>query len=230
LNSNLATETALFKSTVTKLNSAVNRNNGVLATINDNIGSIDKSIAGYNTDRALNGLAIPGGVFMIAVGKITDFVTAGASTPLVVGGVAVLAAGIGGEVASAETLKNLYEEKSGLLQQRSTLTAEVNLASGICSGYKQLATQVTSAMQAVTQMNNAWQSLGSNIGNMLQQLQRGIVSPDVLRGLFLDASNNLIPAITSDISIIKRQMKEIKYLNSGSVKLRDYVLSIAKAV
>jgi non-hemolytic enterotoxin B/C len=229
LNSNLGTDTASFNSTVTRLNSAVNGDNGVLATINDNIDSIDKSIAGCIAGTALSGLAIAGGVFMIAVGGITDFITAGASTPLVVGGVAVLAAGIGGEVASAVTLKNLYAEKSDLLQQKSTLTAEVNLASGICSGYKQLATQATSAMLAVTQMNNAWQSLGSDIGNMSQDLQKGIVSPDVLRGLFLAASNNLIPTINTDITIIKNQMEGIKQLNSGSVKLGDYVQSIASA-
>ena len=229
LNSNLGTDSGSFNSTVTKLNAAVSGDNGVLTKINDNINSIDKSIGGCIAGTALSGLAIAGGVFMIAVGGITDFVTAGASTPLVIGGVAVLAAGIGGEVASAITLNNLYNKKSDLLKQKSTLISEVNLASGISSGYLQFAAQATNAMQAVTQMDNAWQSLGSDLGNMAQDLQKGILAPDVLRTLFLTASNNLIPTINTDITLIKFQIEGIRESNSGNVNLGDYVTNLAKA-
>jgi hypothetical protein len=230
LNSNLGTDSGSFNSTVAKLNAAVSGDNGVLTTINDDLNSIDKSIGGCIAGTASSGLAIAGGGFMIAVGGITDFVIAGASTPLVIGGVAVLTVGIGGEVALATTLNNLYNQKSDLLKQKSTLISEVNLALGISSGYLQFAAQVTNAMQAIIQMNNAWQSLGSDLSNMIQDLQNGNLAPDVLRNLLLTASNNLIPTINTDITLIKSQMEGIYESNSGNENLGDYVTNLAKVV
>jgi hypothetical protein len=225
----LGADAAFFASNVSKLNSAVNGDNGVLDTINDNLSTVDKEIAGCIAGTALSGLAILGGVFMIAVGGITDFITAGASTPLVMGGVAVLAIGIAGEVASAITLKNFYDQKASLLTQKSNLIAEVNLATGISSGYNQLSMQVKNAMTAVTQMSSAWTSLGADMGNMVTDLQKGIMAPDVLRTLFLTASNNLIPTVNTDITLIKSQMEGVRAVNAGSENLGDYVMSVVKA-
>ncbi len=227
LNTNLGTDSGSFAATVSALNSAVNGDNGVLAGITGDLSKIDSQIAGAIAGTALSALAIVGGVFMIAVGGITDFVTAGASTPLVIGGVAVLAAGIGGEVASAITLSNLYGEKSSLLQQQSTLTAEVNLASGISGAYAQLFNQAGAAMGAATQMQNAWSALSGDIGTMANDLRTGISSTAAVRTLFLTAAQNTVPTILSDISTIKAQMAGVTTSNSGSQNLGAYIINIA---
>ena len=127
-------------------------------------------------------------------------------------------------------LNNLYNQKSDLLKQKSTLISEVNLALGISSGYLQFAAQATNAMQALIQMNNAWQSLGSDLSSMIQDLQNGNLAPDVLRNLLLTASNNLIPTINTDITLIKSQMEGIYESNSGNENLGDYVTNLAKVV
>ncbi|OIQ27001.1 MAG: hypothetical protein BM564_13560 [Bacteroidetes bacterium MedPE-SWsnd-G2] len=229
LNTNLGTDAASFSSTVSLLNAAVNGDNGVLDQLNHDISKVDGQIAGAIAGTALSGLAIIGGVFMIAVGAIADFFTAGTSTPLIVGGVAVLAIGIGGEVASAITLKNLYKEKTDMLQKKSTLTAEVNLALGMSSAYGQLKTQAQSAMAAATQMKSAWTSLGGDLSNMASDLNNGITSTDALRTLWLNTANNLIPTVEGDISTIKAQLAGIQTKKVTTSDLGTFIVNQANA-
>lgn len=206
LHTDLTNDTASFAGTVSDLNAAVNGDHGILDSINSQLSDIQGKIDGAIAGTALSGLAIVGGAFVIAVGAVADFVTAGTSTPVVVGGVAIVAAGIGGEVASAITLKNLNDEKASLLSEKSTLTAEVNLAVGISSGYNSLLTQVKGAVEAATQMQNAWQFLSSDLGNLVADLQKGIQSADQVRTLFLTAANTEIQTVITDINTIKGQM------------------------
>ncbi|WP_426430346.1 HBL/NHE enterotoxin family protein [Winogradskyella sp. HB-48] len=229
LNSQLGDDAASFSSTVSNLNAAVNGDNGVLDQINSDLSTVDSQIAGAIAGTALSGLAIVGGVFMIAVGAIADFVTAGTTTPLIVGGVAVLAIGIGGEVASAITLKNLYAEKSDMLQRRSTLTAEVNLALGVSSAYNKLKGEAQNAMTAASQMKNAWGSLGSDLDNMATDLQNGITNADDLRTLWLAAANNSVPTIMTDIQTIKAQMAGVDLIkNTNGEKLGKFIVTEAE--
>ncbi|QUM86270.1 HBL/NHE enterotoxin family protein [Moritella sp. 28] len=206
LTKDLSHDSQSFSKTVGNLNTAVNGDNGVLASDQkqlDNIqGKIDGAIAGI----AVSGLTIAGGVFMIVVGGVADFVTAGTTTPLVVGGIGMVTGGIGGEVAAAITLKNLNDEKARLLREESMLEAEVKLASGISSSYQSLVNQVNNAVTAATQMKNAWGSLASDLGSMISDLQLGIISTGIVREMMLTATNGIIKIVLKDIDTIKGQM------------------------
>lgn len=206
LHGDLTTDTASFATTVQNLNTAVNGDNGVLASINDELSSIQGKIDGAIAGIVTSGLAIVGGAFLIAVGSIADFVTAGTSTPAVVGGIGIVVSGIGGETASAITLSNLNNEKASLLSEKASLTAEVSLATAISSGYQGLLNQVTNAVSAATQMQNAWSFLSSDLGSMISDLQNGIQSPDQIRTIFLTAANTEIQTVLTDINTIKGQM------------------------
>jgi len=206
LHDNLTTDAASFAKTVSELNAAVNGDNGILESDKKELSSIQGKIDGAIAGIVTSGLGIIGGSFMIAVGGIADFVTAGTTTPLVVGGIGVLAAGIGGEVASAVTLKSLNDEKAKLLTEESTLTAEVKLATGVSSSYQSLATQVKNAVDAATQMENAWEFLSSDLGSMITDLKNGIKSAGQIRTLFLTATNTEIKTVITDIDTIKGQM------------------------
>ncbi|WP_394750816.1 HBL/NHE enterotoxin family protein [Spongiimicrobium salis] len=227
LNSNLGKDAATFTDIVTKLNAAVGGDNGVLKDLSSSADKIDGQIAGAISGTVLSGLAIVGGSFMIAVGGIADFVTAGTTTPLIVGGVAVLAVGIGGEVASAITLANLYKEKAALLQEKSSLKHEVNLALGISSAYSQMSNQLKSSMTAATQMKNAWGSLSADLGNMAADLHKGITSTDALRSLFLTGAHQTVPKIQSDIQTIKAQMAGVNVASTGNHNLGKFVEKFA---
>lgn len=229
LNSNLGIDSASFSKIVSDLNSAVNGDNGVLASINGELGTIQGKIDGAIAGIALSGLAILGGIFITAVGAIADFVTAGTSTPLVVGGIALIIAGVGGEVASAVTLKSLNDEKSDLLLRKSSLTAEVNLAMGTSNAYTSLNNQAMAAMQAATQMKNAWGFLSSDLGSLISDLENGITSTDQARTLFLTASNGIVQSVLTDTDIIKSQMAgATNSVAPTGQKIGDYIVSVAK--
>lgn len=201
LHENMSKDSASFAQTVSELNQAVNGDDGVLDSLNSELSTVQKQIDGAIAGTVLSGLAIVGGAFVIAVGAVEDFVTAGASTPVVVGGVAIVCAGIGGETASAITLKNLNDEKANLLREESSLKAEVKLATTISGGYQSLKDQVNSAINAASQMENAWNSLSSDITNVLSDLQNGLKTPAAAY-LYLQTvgnyiQNTLIPAINT---------------------------------
>lgn len=206
LHDNLTTDAASFAKTVSDLNTAVNGDNGILDADNKELSSIQGKIDGAIAGTVLSGLAIVGGSFMIAVGGIADFVTAGTTTPLVVGGIGIVAGGISGEVASAISLKNLNDEKADLLSQEAKLTDEVKLATGISSGYQSLLNQVKGAVDAATQMENAWEFLSSDLGNMISDLQNGVQNAGQIRTLFLTAANTEVQTVIADIRTIKGQM------------------------
>ena len=92
-----------FSTTVSDLNNAVLGDNGVLDSINGQLKTLQSQIDGEIAGVTLSALAIAGGTFMICVGGITDFVTAGTTTPLVVGGIGMLAGGVAGEIGTAIT-------------------------------------------------------------------------------------------------------------------------------
>ncbi|MCP4425497.1 MAG: alpha-helical pore-forming toxin family protein [Chloroflexi bacterium] len=213
LHNDLTSDSAAFSQTVSQLNAAVKGDNGVLASISDQLSTIQSDIDGAIAGIVLSGLAIIGGVFMTAVGAIAEFVTAGTSTALVLGGLAVTAAGIGGEVASAITLKNLNDSKATLLKQKSTLNAEVNLAQGISSSYQSLGNQVKTAVDAATAMENAWNFLSGDLGSLVNDLNQGIQNTNQVRTLFLTAANSEVSAVTKDISTIKAQMAGVQKVN-----------------
>ncbi|MEH2305153.1 HBL/NHE enterotoxin family protein [Nostoc sp.] len=216
LHSNLTTDAASFAKTVSDLNIAVNGDNGILASDNKELSSIQGKIDGAIAGIVTSALAILGGSFMIAVGGIADFVTAGTTTPLVAGGIGIVAAGVGGEVASAITLKSLNDQKATLLTEESTLTAEVKLATGISSGYQSLLNQVKSAVDAATQMENAWEFLSSDLGSMISDLQNGVQNAGQIRTLFLTAANTEVQTVIRDINTIKGQMDGVQIIVAKS--------------
>jgi len=209
LRNNLTSDASSFATTVSNLNTAVNGDNGVLAADASELDTIQSKIDGAIAGIVTSGLAIVGGAFMIAVGGIADFVTGGTSTPVVLGGIAIVVAGVGGEAASAVALASLNNQKAALLQDEAKMTAEVKLATGISSGYQSLGAQVKNAVDAATAMKNAWDALGDDIGSMIGDLKQGIQSVDTIRTIFLTAANGVAKTVLADVETIKQQMAGI---------------------
>ena len=201
LHDNLSHDSTKFKGMVNDLNTAVGGDDGVLKTLNSELNSIQSQIDGAIAGTVLSGLAVVGGAFITAVGAVADFVTAGTSTGAVAGGVAIVAVGIGGETASAITLKNLNDEKANLLRQEVTLTAEVQLAALISSGYQSLTNKVKLAINAASEMADAWTFLKSDLNTLIDDVNTGIKNPAAAYielttvGIFIN--NTLTPAINN---------------------------------
>ncbi|MBB5019302.1 hypothetical protein HNQ59_002600 [Chitinivorax tropicus] len=224
----LTEDAGSFAAYVSSLNAVVGGDKGVLASIDDQLGTIQSKIDGAIAGIVLSGLAIVGGVFLTAVGGVADFVTAGTSTPLVIAGIGIVAAGIGGEVASAITLKNLNDTKATLLKQKSTLTAEVNLVTGISGAIGSLQSQAAAAVTAASQMTDAWNFLTGDLGTLADDLNKGIISTGTLRTLFLTAANSAIQQVLQDTTIIKTQMTGVQSLVAPQgTNIGDYMVALA---
>lgn len=224
LNKKLGVDAGNFTKTLSDLNSTVGGDQGTLASLQKSISKVDRDISGCIAGTVLGGLAIAGGVFMTAVGGIADFITAGTSTPLVIGGVVVIAAGVAAEIGSGVALASLYKQKSGLLTSQTSLTNEVRLANGIKGAYDNLASTAKSAMDASMQMSNAWRLLGGDLHNLAEDLDKGRRNTAFTRTLFLTAANGIIPIVKGDLTIIKGQMAGVKVQTVNGMPLAEYIL------
>jgi non-hemolytic enterotoxin B/C len=210
LTTKLGGDSAFLIKTVGDLNNVVGGDNGVLAEIDKQLGTIESQIGGAIAGIVVSGLAIIGGVFITAVGAIASFVTAGTSAPLALLGVGIIAAGVGGTVASSIVLSKLLDAKGELLTKQVKLKAEVQLATGIKDAYSGLSQQASAAITATTQMANAWTGLELSLGTMISNLDKGITSPSVLRRLFLAAANESYTTVKQDVTTIKLQMAGVQ--------------------
>ena len=119
LHSKMTTDVSLFATFVKDLNSAVNGDNGVLESIDGKLDILQGEIDGAIAAVSVSGLSIIGGILMICVGSITDIITAGTTTPLIVGGIGMFVGGGGGgsgdEIESAISLAKHIDSKASLL-------------------------------------------------------------------------------------------------------------------
>lgn len=232
LNGRINGDSVYLTETVSLFNTAVTGDNGVLASIKTQLDDIQGKIDGTIAGIVVSGLAISGGVFITAVGEIASFVTAGTSTPLVLAGIGLIAAGVGGTVASSIVLANLNDSKGTLLRQQASLTAEVSLALGISSGYQSLSGQAKQALDATIQMKNAWDFLTNDLNNLIKNMERGTPSAAAMRALFLATANGNMTSVQKDVDIIKRQMTGVSVnVAPKNVMISTYIkeLALAKA-
>lgn len=230
----LTTDVASFAKSATTMNAAVQGDNGVLAQLARDIAGVQGKIDGAIAGIVLSGLAIAGGVFMVAIGALAEFVTGGAATALVVGGLTIVAAGVGGEVASALTLVALQKQQSEWLTNEKRLKDEVVLVQGMTTSFASLRDQAKQAVAAATAMQNAWQFLSDDLGSLSGDLEKGIQNTGALRKLFLTASNTVVRTVITDTEIIKTQMTGVVLQKAGRtpdgkvVNIADYTAEWAR--
>ncbi len=230
VNNNMIPDAASFATVVSNINTAVQGDNGTLENITQQLNSLNYQIAGAITGTVFGALAIAGGVFTIIVGAVADFVTAGTSSELVIGGVVAVVAGIGTEAGTAIALAGFYSQKADLLQQQAMLTSEVSLLAGISSSYTQFCDLVKASIAAASQMQKAWKMISDYITSLIDDITNGVITDMAqVRNLFVTSSGTEFSAIQNDISTIKVQMTGIAVtaVPQGQ-NLSDYLLSTAQ--
>ena len=206
LHDNLVSDVNTFSTTVKDLNSAVDGDNGVLDSINDQLSSLQSDISVAIAGVVLSTLSILGGVFMIVVGSVSNFITAGTTIPLIVGGIGMVAGGISGETAASIKLAGFNSAKSDLLSKECKLKEEVKLATGMLSGFTSLRDKARDAVTASKEMEHAWQSLSDDLGTIISDLTNGIISTGQIRKVLLADANEDVQTLLVGIDIIKEQM------------------------
>jgi superoxide dismutase len=202
LRNKLEADVADFADIVNKLNTAVNGDKGVLKDINNQLSDLQGKIAGAIAGITLSAIAILAGVFVCLVGAVAGFVTGGTSTVVVLGGAAIIAAGIGGEVASALMLKGMQDAQADLTRTRETLTSEVKFATTLSTNYGSLSQQMSAAADAAEAMKGSWDFLSDGLDDLSNKLQKGIVSSDGVQQLWLASSNAAVNNVVTDATNI----------------------------
>jgi len=210
LHGNFSNDAAHFNQVVEQLNIAVNGDNGVLQSLDQDLSNIQSKIDGAIAGAVLSGLAVVGGTVMLVAGTVSTFLTAGTSTPLAVAGGVVLVAGVAGAVASGIAIASLSDQKAEIINKQSKLRAEVKLAQGISGSFGSLNTQLKDAITATNSMQNAWSLLAGDLNNLANNLNSGIISTDALRTLFLNAADTELKVVKEDIEVIKGQMTGVQ--------------------
>lgn len=218
-----------FSAATTSLNAVVGGDKGVLADLDNQLDSIQSKIDGAIAGIVISGIAIVGGAFVAAVGGVAGFVTAGTSTPLVAAGIGIMAAGIGGEVASAIILSNLNNSKGELLTQKVNLQNEVKVTAGISGAIGGLQTKASSAVQAASDMENAWSFLSADLGHLAEDLEKGIINTGMLRQIFLTQAQGDVQTVLQDTSVIKSQMTGvINLVAPANTNIGPFLMEVAR--
>jgi hypothetical protein len=224
----ISTTSQTMSSTLSTLNSIVGGDNGVLTDLANNIDDLQSKI-----DTAIGGIAVSfltmiGGIFMIIVGAVTDFITAGTTTPLVIAGVAMTFTGAGGTVGSGLAIGLLHAQKASLLKEENLLKAEVKLAASIQRGITSLSTQARNAVTACNEMSNAWSLMSSDLQSLYDDLYNGMTSTDIIQELFLTTAQAEIEECAKDVSTIKAQLTGVSsVVVPAGTTIEEYMASLA---
>lgn len=158
--------------------------------------------------------AVVGGL-MIAVGVLAEIETAGASTALVLGGLAVLGTGAGVAIAGgvdfakqSSALGTAITTKTNL-QQQYAATKQVN------NIVQSLSTQAAAAVTAVGSLMTGWQTLGQEF----VEFQGALSSATPNLGFFLIAQLNTAKADWDDVAAQARKLLDYGNIAVGNATL-----------
>lgn len=224
----LSDDASAFSRHASALQVAVDGDEGLLKDIDKQLGEIDGKIAGAITGVVLSGFAMVGGAFMIAVGSIASFVTAGTSTPLVLAGIGVLGVGVAGQIGSAIGLAALIDLKGDQFRKQAHLKEEVKLASGLSTGMRALFESASASAAATQDMANTWTVTEMHLGNLASNIERGIDSTDAVRGLFQRAAQGDAKNLKADVDLIYGQLSGVAKVVKPTAKLSLVIVEEAR--
>ena len=215
----LSTDVSHFDEVSNACANHITGDKGELAELEKQISSINGRIAGASVGVGLSGLAIVGGVFVILIGSIASFVTAGTSTSLVVAGGIIAGAGVAGLVASSVVLAELIKSKGDLLRRKAMLDNYVLTLEGCKSNVDLLSAGASEAADKLVGMKNAWDGFGGD----LAQVEKSIIEAEKYSKMpfmvqsYFETAQKQWEAVNTDIDIVKKQMAgvEIKKLPSN---------------
>jgi hypothetical protein len=137
------------------------------------------------------------GVLMIAVGALAEIETAGVSTALIVGGVAVVA---GGATMTGIAGKNYDDTMHNMQADQRTLAddkAELTLLTGLKGQFDSLNTTLGTAEATLNNLVTAWQQLDNGIDAVVSDLQNPEDYLATLRQTQPDATPQTVSLIVS---------------------------------
>jgi hypothetical protein len=209
---NITGDAKNFNESVSKADIIIGGDQGYLKTLDKTIDELDSKIGGAIAGVALGGLAVVGGAFLIAVGGIASFVTAGTSSVLVGVGVVVLVGGVAATTASGIVLGNLVAQKGKLMEQREEIKAELKILKDLKGSIANLSGAISPAIEATTNMVNAWNILDGNMGNVIDAIDSARTSSSlpILVRAYLGTANEQWGTVQKNASTIEEQLSGVQ--------------------
>jgi hypothetical protein len=206
----VAEDAALYQGVVDELNTLIDGEKGLLKEYEDKLKTIENSITEMSLLIAGGALAILSGAFLIAVGTISSFVTAGTSMKIAAVGGAIVLGGIAATAGGSISLANLLDQKSALVNSINTVKQQAKVAREYVTTFGELRQGAADSLQVAQNMCHGWYAIESELKNLYDQLS-GTYSID-------RQMNGLI----SDVTIIIAQMGGVEIQNISVAEQADW--------
>jgi non-hemolytic enterotoxin B/C len=144
--------------------------NGAITQLQNRISSINEAMNKDNAMIAGGAVMTVVGVLMITVGVLGEFETGGASTALVLGGLAVMGGGIAMDVVAGMDLSKKMDEYKDATTE---LTKDQQISSCLIQAsqtVQSLVDSINNAMGAITNLQSGWSSLKGDLDQVIDAL------------------------------------------------------------
>ncbi len=195
-----------IKTDLEKLHAALNGEHGILSNLKKELKSEDKAINDLIAAEVASSLGVLGGVAMVAVGGVADFVTAGTSTAVVLSGVALMAGSTAGIVESSIALNKELEAKTKTLTEQTECHDVVKALAGINSTLSDVSTKISDSVELLTDMADAWDMVLGSLTILGTIAKYGKNDKTDARKSFLLVAEQEAKDIVTQTGIIEKQM------------------------
>lgn len=170
----LASDVSNFNSDASTAQTKIVGDNGEIATLNDHLNALNSAMAKDNAMIAGGAVADVVGGLMICVGVLAEIETAGVSTALILGGVAVIAGGSTMLGIAAKNLSDAQSDYGSTTAHIAQLKNDVSVLTTIQGQLNNFSTEANNAYAAVVQVDQAWQTVGTNFNTLINDLTNNI--------------------------------------------------------
>jgi len=217
----VAEDTAFYQGVLDELNALIDGDRELLERYQTQLKEIENKITGSSFLVAGGVLGILGGAFLIAVGTISSFVTAGTSLPIAAVGGALLLGGIGATASGSVALAGLLDEKSALVNSINTVKREAKFAREYVTTFGDLHRGAADSLQVAQNMCHGWYAIESELKNLYDQLS-GTSDISTVQDIVAPSIDRQMNGLISDVTIIIAQMGGVEIQNISVAEQADW--------
>jgi non-hemolytic enterotoxin B/C len=218
-----------FNTDMMLVNAIMEGDEGVLEGYITSLNQMDDQIGGAIAGIAVSALGAVGGVVLIVVGGVASIPTGGATAPLIATGVVLVAAGVGGAVASSVILATTLKAKGDMIASQTKIEAEVVVLGDISSHLTQLVTAADGAISVVNGLVNSWTVLGQNLDNLLGNINRADEKQDVriMVQAYINTAKIQWETVKNSALDIQNRFSDIETQKRDVLTREDIVMKVA---
>jgi len=217
----VAEDAALYQGVVDELNTLIDGEKGLLKEYEDKLKTIENSITEMSLLIAGGALAILSGAFLIAVGTISSFVTAGTSMKIAAVGGAIVLGGIAATAGGSISLANLLDQKSALVNSINTVKQQAKVAREYVTTFGELRQGAADSLQVAQNMCHGWYAIESELKNLYDQLS-GTYNISTVQDIVAPSIDRQMNGLISDVTIIIAQMGGVEIQNISVAEQADW--------